>query len=75
VGDRLLQALLEPAVVEKAIETAVLMLGADKSRGYCHEMICADFLAGANIYEVEPSSPSTNAAFAPKTTETETRTR
>jgi hypothetical protein len=35
-------------VVEQAIETAALMLGSDKSRGYCLEMICADFLAGAN---------------------------
>src|SRR5437667_11454157 len=34
-------------VVEQAIETAALMLGSDKSRGYCLEMICADFLAGA----------------------------
>jgi hypothetical protein len=34
-------------VVEKALETAALMLGSDKSRGYCLEMICADFLAGA----------------------------
>jgi len=31
-------------VVEKALETADLMLGTDKSRGYCLEMICADFL-------------------------------
>src|SRR5215470_12823800 len=30
-------------VVEQAIETAGLMLGTDKSRGYCLEMICADF--------------------------------
>lgn len=36
-------------VVEQAIETAPLMLGSDKSRGYCLEMICADFLAGANL--------------------------
>jgi hypothetical protein len=36
-------------VVEKAIETAALMLGTDKSRGYCLEMICADFLAGADF--------------------------
>jgi len=36
-------------VIEQAIETAGLMLGTDKSRGYCLEMICADFLAGANI--------------------------
>jgi hypothetical protein len=36
-------------VVEQAIETAALMLGTDKSRGYCLEMICADFLAEANL--------------------------
>ena len=37
------------AVFEQAIETAALMLGSDKSRGYCLEMICADFLAGAHM--------------------------
>jgi len=36
-------------VVEQALETAALMLGTNKSRGYCLEMICADFLAGASI--------------------------
>src|SRR5436190_1660220 len=36
-------------IIEQAIETAALMLGTDKSRGYCLEMICADFLAGANL--------------------------
>jgi hypothetical protein len=36
-------------VIEQAIEIAALMLGSDKSRGYCLEMICADFLAGAAI--------------------------
>jgi hypothetical protein len=36
-------------VIEKALETAALMLGTDKSRGYCLEMICADFLAGAAL--------------------------
>ena len=41
-------------VVEKALETAGLMLGTDKSRGYCLEMICADFLAGANLAEPQP---------------------
>jgi hypothetical protein len=40
-------------VVERALETAGLMLGTDKSRGYCLEMICADFLAGANLQENE----------------------
>jgi hypothetical protein len=38
-------------VVEQALETAALMLGSDKSRGYCLEMICADFLAGVNVEE------------------------
>ncbi len=33
-------------VIERAIETAALMLRSDRSRGYCLEMICADFLAG-----------------------------
>jgi hypothetical protein len=37
------------AVIEQALETAALMLGSDKSRGYTLEMICADFLAGANL--------------------------
>jgi len=30
------------------------MLGSDKSRGYCLEMICADFLAGANLDGGDP---------------------
>ena len=42
-------------VVEQAIETAALMLGSDKSRGYCLEMICADFLAGANLENDDPT--------------------
>ncbi len=41
-------------VVDQAIETAALMLGTDKSRGYCLEMICADFLAGANLENGNP---------------------
>jgi hypothetical protein len=41
-------------VVEQAIETAALMLGSDKSRGYCLEMICADFLAGASLDGTRP---------------------
>ena len=36
------------SVIERALEAAALMLGTDKSRGYCLEMICADFLAGVN---------------------------
>jgi hypothetical protein len=39
------------AVIEQAIETAALMLGSDRSRGYCLEMICADFIAGAHLQE------------------------
>jgi hypothetical protein len=41
-------------VIEQAIETAALMLGSDRSRGYCLEMICADFLAGANLDNGDP---------------------
>jgi hypothetical protein len=41
-------------VVEQAIETAGLMLGTNKSRGYCLEMICADFLAGASLDGGDP---------------------
>jgi hypothetical protein len=37
------------AVIEQALETASLMLGGQKARGYCLEMICADFLAGASL--------------------------
>jgi hypothetical protein len=41
-------------VIEQALETAALMLGSDKSRGYCLEMVCADFLAGANLDSGDP---------------------
>jgi hypothetical protein len=43
-------------VIEQAIETAALLLGSDKSRGYCLEMICADFLAGANLDDQNPET-------------------
>ena len=43
-------------VIERALETAALMLGTDKSRGYCLEMICADFLAGANLQNGNPKA-------------------
>ena len=44
------------AVVEQALETAGLMLGTNQSRGYCLEMICADFLAGANLDGANPEA-------------------
>ena len=44
-------------VVERAIEAATLMLGSDRSSGYCLEMICADFLAGANLDQGDPGTP------------------
>ena len=44
------------SVVEQALETAGLMLGTNKSRGYCLEMICADFLAGANLDGANPEA-------------------
>jgi hypothetical protein len=43
-------------VVEQALETAALMLGTNKSRGYCLEMICADFVAGADLENQGPSA-------------------
>ena len=43
-------------VIEEALETAALMLGSDMARGYCLEMICADFLAGANLQEASPET-------------------
>jgi hypothetical protein len=36
-------------MIEQALETASLMLGGQKVRGHCLEMICADFLAGASL--------------------------
>jgi hypothetical protein len=41
-------------VIEQALDTAALMLGSDKSRGYCLEMICADFLDGAHMGDGDP---------------------
>ncbi len=41
-------------VIEQALENAGRMLGSDRSRGYCLEMICADFLAGANLDNGDP---------------------
>ena len=57
-------------VIEQAIETASRMLGTDKSRGYMLEMICADFLAGANLEAENPDSLITSLSrlveFLPK---------
>src|SRR5258708_7146594 len=36
-------------VIEQALETAALMLGSDKSRGYCMEVMWAAFLAGVSL--------------------------
>ena len=43
-------------VVDRAIETAPLTLGSDRSRGYCLEMIRANFLAGANLDNGDPET-------------------
>ncbi len=42
-------------VIEQALETASMMLGGQKARGYCLEMICADFLAGAHLEDPSPN--------------------
>ena len=33
-------------VVERALYVAARMVGTERSRGYCLELVCADFLAG-----------------------------
>src|SRR6266705_3832252 len=43
-------------VIEQALEIAARMLGSDKSRGYCLEIICADFLAGASLENGSPDA-------------------
>jgi len=43
-------------VIERAIEIATLMLGSHRSRSYCLKMICADFLAGANLDNGDPNT-------------------
>ena len=43
-------------VIEQALESAALMLGTSKSRGYCLEMICADFLGGVNLENGNPKA-------------------
>src|SRR3954462_13946920 len=42
-------------VVEQAVEKAALVLGTDKPLGYWLETICADFLAGANLENDDPT--------------------
>jgi hypothetical protein len=44
------------AVIEQALETAALMLGSSRSRGYCLEMIAADFVAGAQLESANPAA-------------------
>lgn len=58
MGARLLQDLQKPDTDHRpgALETAALMLGSNRSRGYCLEMICADFLAGANLDNGDPQT-------------------
>jgi hypothetical protein len=43
-------------VIEQALETASLMLGSDNLRGYCLEMVSADFLAGVNLENGDPEA-------------------
>jgi hypothetical protein len=54
------------------------MLGSDKSRGYCLEMICADFLAGAALETGGPEQNSggptvIHSSGSEQTVSTETR--
>jgi hypothetical protein len=49
MGGVLSQAIYEGQGGRNQAIFAALMLGEGKSRGYCLEMICADFLAGAHL--------------------------
>jgi hypothetical protein len=44
------------SVIDRALETATLMLDSNKSRSYCLETICADCLAGANLDNQNPET-------------------
>jgi hypothetical protein len=39
------------------------MLGSDRSRGYCLEMICADFLAGADLQDSDTDVRALSRSF------------
>jgi hypothetical protein len=55
LGSYLFQAIQEPAAGGRAGDRdRRLDAGTDKSRGYCLEMICAVFLAGANLENENP---------------------
>jgi len=41
---------------EGSLWAARMLGGGDRSRGYCLEMICADFLAGANLDNGDPET-------------------
>jgi hypothetical protein len=45
-----------PVTEEPLREGSIVVLECDRSRGYCPEMICADFLAGANLYNGDPET-------------------
>jgi len=43
-------------IVERALYVASRMVGTERSRGYCLELICADFLAGRSRTTLPASS-------------------
>jgi hypothetical protein len=49
LADHLFQVLQEPVAGDRAGSRDSLDAFSDKSHGYCLEMICADFLAGAAL--------------------------
>jgi hypothetical protein len=62
-------------IVEDALEKASLMLGVHRSRGYCLEMICADFLAGVSLEEPNPANLVTAIGRLLQILDQPTRTR
>ena len=59
VGDPVVQGLQKRAASDRAGHgNGFVDVGGSKSRGYCLEMICADFLAGASLENPDPSTLS-----------------
>ncbi len=72
-------------IIERALYVASRMVGTEKSRGYCLELIAADFLAGRTeeatpeeilllihrLYNLLPPDYQTRLAKTPNPTETE----
>jgi hypothetical protein len=51
-----LHGIPRPTGTQRICNWVKAVLGTDKSRGYCMEMICADFLADAHLQYANPEN-------------------